>query len=228
MLKPKKKITRKEIARDPFLETIFSAREHLKQNQRRYTQISLGILAVVILSILYLNSAQAKKSDSVSALGKAMVYIDLGDHENTLLHLQGVVDEYEGTPAGIQAHYYLGRIHFDQDEFSSAAPLFQVYIKKGKNPILKSAAYEAMAHIQMTNGDLSQAVQYQEMAVKTSQSGERSAMAHLKLADLEIQIGDMDKAKSRVDKILNEWEDHYDLKQKAEELSGRLYVGDDS
>jgi len=42
MLKPKKKITRKEIQRDPFLESVDQAQAHLEENRSLYMKLAIG------------------------------------------------------------------------------------------------------------------------------------------------------------------------------------------
>ncbi len=51
MLKPQRKITRKEIKRDPFLETIDKLEYSFEQNKKTYLNIVLGIIAVIIFAI---------------------------------------------------------------------------------------------------------------------------------------------------------------------------------
>ncbi len=227
MLKPKKKITRKEIKRDPFLESIFSVKEHFNLNQKRYSKLLFGILAVVILATLYMNNLKDKENSSTVALGKAMVFMDQGDYENTLLNLQNIVDEFNGTRSGVQANYYLGRLHFDRGNYSEAEPYLEFYTRKGKTSVLRSAACEAMAHIYAVKEDYSQAVYYQGLAVKYSGGGEREAMAKLKYAEFTLMQGDSKAARNMVENIIKTWSSSFDIKQKAEELSGRIYVGND-
>ena len=56
MLRPKKKITRKELKKDPVLEKI-SQIENLVRNQRKlFTYLSIGIIAAILLTILLISS----------------------------------------------------------------------------------------------------------------------------------------------------------------------------
>ena len=48
MLKPKKRITKKEIQRDPFLESINKAQNHLQDRRSNYMKIALGLIVVLI------------------------------------------------------------------------------------------------------------------------------------------------------------------------------------
>ena len=51
MLKPKRKITRKEIQKDPFLESIFSFKEHFESKKQLYYKIILSVIAVFIIDL---------------------------------------------------------------------------------------------------------------------------------------------------------------------------------
>ena len=54
MLRPKKKITRKEIQRDPFLESVDQAQAHLEDNRSLYLKIGIGLIAVLLLSLIHI------------------------------------------------------------------------------------------------------------------------------------------------------------------------------
>jgi len=64
MLKPQRKITRKEIKRDPFLETIDKIEYNFEQNRKTYLYIALGLIAVIISVNVLLNKQGQKDIDS--------------------------------------------------------------------------------------------------------------------------------------------------------------------
>ena len=84
MLKPKRKITKKEIKRDPFLESIFAFKEHINQKKQIYTKVIIGVLAVFILGYLYTNNQSSNSEAAETLISKAMVYIDLGDRKSVV------------------------------------------------------------------------------------------------------------------------------------------------
>ena len=72
MLKPKRKIIREEIKRDPFLETIDKLESSFEKNKKAAINIALG-LVVVIFVVNFLFKKQTQKNiDSNSALGVAI------------------------------------------------------------------------------------------------------------------------------------------------------------
>jgi tetratricopeptide (TPR) repeat protein len=225
MLKPKKKLTRKEIKRDPFLETIFKIRQNLSENRTFYTRVVAVAVGIFIVGTLFVRNSNARKEEANAALGKAMVYIDLGDDDNSRLYLQDVIDEYPGTPAGNNARYYLAKVYFDQGDYESAKPLMETFVDKTGNDLLVGSAYQVLANIYQSEGDLDTAVKYQRKALKNANSSEEAAWASLALAKLEILKGDSEEARKRVTEVLDEWEENFDLKQYAQFVEGLLAAG---
>lgn len=222
MLKPKKKLTRKEIKRDPFLETIFSVRHNLTENRKFYTRILLGALFVFIIGTLFLQNTRANREEANVALGKAMVYIDLGDDDNSILYLQDVIDEYPATLAGNNARYYLAKVYFDWGDYELAKPLLEEFIDRSGNQLLKGSAYLVLSNIYQDSGDLKTAIKYQRKALKYTNSREEAAWASLSLAKLDILNGNQNEAKKLIADVLAEWDENFDLKQYAEFVEGLL------
>ncbi|MDP6340036.1 MAG: tetratricopeptide repeat protein [Candidatus Marinimicrobia bacterium] len=222
MLKPKRKITKKEIQRDPFLEGIFSLKEHLNEKKQLYTRSIIGIIAVMLAVWLYTNNQSVNREAAENIISKAMVYIDLDDHENAMIHLREVIDEYGSTPAGRVASYYLGRIYFDKNEYEMALPHFERYANKGKNPLLFSSTYRALVEIYKVNNDLTNAIKYQKMATENANSKEERAWTSLGLAELSLANGNKQDAQNLVNGVLEEFENNFELKQKADEITGKI------
>ena len=223
MLKPKRKITKKEIKRDPFLESIFAFKEHINQKKQIYTKVIIGVLAVFILGYLYTNNQSSNSEAAETLISKAMVYIDLGDNDNAMIYLQEVIDEYGNTDAGLNANYYLGRMYFITGNYEMALPHFERYAKKGKNPLLSTSTYQGLVSIYKLKQDLTNAIKYQKISRDKANSREEKAWVSLGLAELTLANGDKNGAIKLISGVLENFEDNFDLKQKAEEISGKIY-----
>ena len=141
MLRPKKKITRKEIQRDPFLESVDQAQAHLEDNRSLYLKIGIGLIAV-ILFFNFRSDQNAKHGTEASAtLGKALVTLDQGDKSSAKFQLETVFNEFEGTSSALMACYYLGKMEYESDNISGAETYLSTFIKKNsKDPLAPSAA----------------------------------------------------------------------------------------
>jgi len=222
MLKPKRKILKKEIKRDPFLESIFSIKTHFTEKKQYYTRIILTVLAVFIMGSFYLKSQDTNRESAENILSKAMVFLALNDEDNAMIHLQEVIDEFGSTVAGRNASFYLGRIYLDKGEYDLALPYFEKYASKGRNPILTGSVYQAMVNIYRSKQDLSNAIKFQKMCIKHSNSKEEKAWASLALADLSLANGDKVTASELVKGILADFKNNNGIKQRADEITGRI------
>ena len=222
MLKPKRKISKKEIKRDPFVEGVFSIKMHLTEKKQYYTRIILSVLAVFILGSFYMKNQDSNRETSKNILSKAMVFIALNDEDNAMIYLQEVIDEFENTVAGRNASFYIGRIYLDQGEYDLALPHFERYAAKGRNSILTGSVYEAMADIYQSKQDLPNAIKFQKMSIKHSNSKEEKAWASLALADLSLTNGDKIAALELVKRVIADFKNNVVIRQRADEITGRI------
>ena len=183
----------------------------------------IGGLAVFILSYLYTNNRSSNFEAAETLISKAMVYVDLGDNDNAMIYLQEVIDEYGNTDAGLNANYYLGQIYFITGEYEMALPHFERYAKKGKNPLLSLSTYQGLVSIYKSKQDLPNAIKYQKISREKANSKKEKAWVSLGLAELTLANGDKNGAIKLISNVLENYEDNFELKQKAEEISGKIY-----
>ena len=112
MLRPKKKITKKEIQRDPFLETVDQAQAHLEENRSRYLQIGFVILAILIGLNVSSNNSQRANEEASSSLGDALLTMDLNDQTTAKFQLETVINDYDTTIYVEEALHRLVELHY--------------------------------------------------------------------------------------------------------------------
>ena len=88
MLKPKKHITKKEIQKDPLLETIDQFQAKVEQNKQLYTKIIIGFLAFIVLATFLVRNDRVNNADADTALGLALISIDKGDYTTASFQLE--------------------------------------------------------------------------------------------------------------------------------------------
>ncbi len=222
MLKPKRKITRQEIQKDPFLEFINEAQQWLKDNKKLIYQVAFGVIAVVAI-VYFLNNSRSNSSNEGEALlGKALLSQDMGDVENTKFQLQSLVDDYAGTDAGLEGKYYLGKIAFDNGENETAVEYLNDYVKKGENSILMTTAFKILYEIAIIDGNGDEAEKLLEKGIKFAKDTVYGQEMSLLLANQLFNNGKKDKAEKIVDSILEKEDIQFSIKRSAEELKGRF------
>lgn len=133
MLKPKKKITKKEIKEDKLVTTYFEARSWVEEN-RRLVGYVVGI-PILLVAGLFLWNLNLKESNekATAKLSKVLPYYDQGRYEEAIngapqegliQGLVAVVNEHGNTKSGQIAKLYLANCYFAKSDYNKALELY--------------------------------------------------------------------------------------------------------
>ena len=222
MLKPKRKISKQEIKKDPFLEFINDGQHWLQDNKKIIYQVVFGVIAVIAVIYFMNNNRNISGTAGEALLGKALLSQDIGDVENAKFQLQTLVDDYNGTKAGIAGKYYLGKMFYDDGEIESASKYLGEYVKKGDNAILITTAYKLLSEISLKNKNSEEAEKHLQKGTKFAENTVYHQEMSLLLANQLFENGKTDKAKKIVNNILKQKNILFSIKKTAEELQGRF------
>ena len=222
MLKPKRKITSKEIKRDPFLEAIFTLKEHLNRKKQQYLKIGISVLSVLVLSFFINQNSKSNAKEAEFGLSIGMVYIEKGDIQNAMMQFQQIVDEYSSTPSGHSASFYIGKIHFDRGNYDLALPHFERFISGSNNDFILSSAYELLSAIYESMDKLNEAISYQKQSINKSISKLGSAFSKLRLAKLYILNKNKELAVKYMDEVIDVHENNFEIKKEYDFLYGLM------
>ena len=221
MLRPKKKITRKEIQRDPFLESVDQAQTHLEENRSLYLKIAIGI----IVALLFFNTRsnrQAQYSIEASAsLGKALVTLDQGDKSSAKFQLETVYNEFNGTTSAYTASYYLGKIKYDAGENLEAEGYLSSFLKKNRKDQLAHSAILMLADIAVNQDKMSDAIDMIDKGLKNSSKYDSRTLELMK-ARILLDHNKINESNLIIEKLLKEDGLSADHKQLAQELQGKV------
>ena len=222
MLKPKRKISKQEIKKDPFLEFVNNGQKWLQENKKMIYQIVFGVIAVIAVIYFLNNNRISSGTEGEGLLGKALLSQDMGDVENAKFQLQILIDDYNGTKAGIEGNYYLGKMFYEDGELESATDYLNEYVKKGDNGILMTTAYKLLSEISLKNNNGEDAVKNLQKGTKFAENTVYHQEMSLLLANQLFENGKISKAKNIVDNILEQENILFSIKKTAEELRGRI------
>ncbi|MBI4429823.1 MAG: tetratricopeptide repeat protein [Ignavibacteriales bacterium] len=129
MLKPKKKITRKEMKEDKLVTTYFETRSWIEENRRLVGYIvGIPIVLVVALFLWNLNLKESNQN-ATAKLAKVIPYYDQGRYEEAIngapqegviQGLAAIVNEHGNTDAGQIAKLYLANCYFAGADYPKA------------------------------------------------------------------------------------------------------------
>ena len=222
MLKPKRKITRKEIKKDPFLEGIFSLKQHLENKKQQYLKIGGAVIAVILIVFFINRNSVTNQDEADYGVGIGMVYLNKGDHQNAIMQFQQIVDEYSNTEAGYNDTFYIGKIHFDRGNYDLALPHFERFISGSNNDFILSSAYELLSAIYESMDKLNEAISYQKKSINISISKLGSEFSKLRLAKLYILNKNKELAVKYMDEVIDVHNDNFEIKKEYDFLYGLM------
>jgi TolA-binding protein len=132
MLKPKKKISKKEIKEDTLVTSYYEASTWYQQNKRTVNGVLTGVVVIAIVAVAYLNNVNSNNLKATSELGKISSYYDQGKYDvaingnlqENVRGLQSIVDDYGSTKAGELATFYLADCYYAQGNYDKALQYF--------------------------------------------------------------------------------------------------------
>ena len=222
MLKPQRKITRKEIKRDPFLETIDKIEYNFEQNKKTYLNIALGLIAVIISVNVLLNKQGQKDIDSNSALGIALVAFDNQDYENAKFQFETILSDFSGTNSSNIANYYLGKISFENNGLIKAESYLNEYLNNSEPDILIPGTIKILSNIALKNNEFDKAIKLLDRGLRLGLDNNISNEFKLLKVSILIEQDKVEVAQNILNEILLEKKLPIHLKQRSEELIGMM------
>jgi TolA-binding protein len=141
MLRPRKKITRKEMKEDP-LVTYYVRVQKFMQNYSK--QVNIGLIAIVAIVVIGIFVIRSKKKADIIANGKlgiAEQYYAAMNYTRAIDELKAIIMTYSGTYAAGRATFYLANVYFEQNDFDNAEKYYQMYLDDyGTNRLLSASS----------------------------------------------------------------------------------------
>ena len=223
MLKPRRKIIKKELKKDPYIEFLSKAKNNVDKNSTLYMRWALGVVAVIVAVAFFSNNLQKRKDAAAESLGKALVTLASGDVDNATLQFEFVADEYDNNESGNLAKYYLARSHFnDKDYLAASSYLNEIADASFKLTQFPLSIYKMLALIALEDGDQAAAVDHYEQALAKAEVTQQEQNIILDLADVLLTMGDFGRSLELVQKVLDEAMPRTPVHNRAEELFGRI------
>ena len=213
MLKPRKKITKKELKQDQLITTYVKAREFLRNNRKIVSGTLTGLVIAVIVIVAYLNN---RHSDNLKAAAELSQVIGLfnggayqvainGDPTRDITGLKSIVDNYGSTETGEQAKIYLADCYYFIGDYDNAFKYFKDY--DGSDRFLEASADAGMAEVYEIRGDFEKASEYYDRAASRDSKNFLTPQYLIGAARDYIKIGKKDRAIDLLNRVKKNFPD---------------------
>ena len=222
MLKPSRNILRKEIKKDPFLETVEKIENRFKDNRKAIVNVLFFFVAIAAIGSIYVKNQNEIELDSISAFGAALVAYSNSDYENAKFQFESISSNYKDTESEIFSNYYLGRIAYDSGEYNKAKFLLNDFLDNTEKTTFVCGAIKQLVEISFNENDFSNSLDIIAKAKRFDiNSVSKLELKMLKINTL-IKMDDLQGAKIEVEKVLNSKNIPSNIEQKLNEFEGLL------
>ena len=222
MLKPSRKILRKEIKKDPFLETVEKIENGFEENRKTILNVLFFFVAVTVIGLIYNNNQNEIELESISAFGTALVAYSNADYDNAKFQFESISSNYQGTESEIFSNYYLGRIAYELGNFNEAKLLLNDFLNNTENATFVCGAIKQLVDISFNEDDFLKSLDIIAKAAKFDINNVSKFELKLLKINTLIKMNDLQGAKFEVGKILNNKNLPSNIKQKINEFQGVL------
>ena len=166
MLKPKKKITKKELKEDKFVKFTLQAKTFLDENYKQAFYMVAGIFAIVLLIIIYVYVHNANVEEAQAQLGIAQVEYSNLNYDKAIARLEGLIESYSSTNEAEQGMFLLANIFYQREKYEESKNYFEQFVDSysGSDILLASGVAGLAACYEKENMYLEAAETYSKAA----------------------------------------------------------------
>lgn len=206
MLRPKKKLTRKEIKQDKLVTYYFKFNQ-LVQNNFKFILGGLAAIVVVALIAVMITSSKrnAEKSASREFLS-AMAEFQRGNYTDAAEMFRTMVNAYGGTKSATIGTYYLANTYYRTDAFDQALEYYKKFARKhSSDPLLGRPAMIGVANCLVQKQQFKEAAeQFMQVAKKYPKSIEApESLLNAGLAFIQAQ--EIKKAETAFERLIKDY-----------------------
>lgn len=131
MLKPKKsisKISKKDLKEDKFVKFTLQAKSYLDENSKQVFYMVSGILAVVVLIIIFVYVQNANTEAASAQLGIAQVEYSNLNYDEAIRRLENLIENYSGTEEADQGMFLLASVLYQKERYEEAKDYYQQFV----------------------------------------------------------------------------------------------------
>ena len=156
MLKPKKRLSHKEMKQDPLMTTIGQAQMYYDEHKKYISYATTALVVLIIGIVIYTNNRRANSEKAATELGKIYKIYDNGAMDKTqykvaingqpergIIGLKSIVDNYGNSQSGEMARFYLANAYYALGQYDDAIKQFDDF--SPSDPLLASSRSGGMA-----------------------------------------------------------------------------------
>jgi len=222
MLKPHKKITKRQIKEDPLVTYYFKTLDFMREHAQKFYIGTIAVLVLIFLSIMFAKSKRNAELNASEALTKANYELSQNKTQEAIDILLNMVDNYSGTKSAAKGVYLLGKAYYEKGSYEKAQMYFQRYIDDyGDDPILIGGAYSGLGASLEQQDKFLEAAQIYEKGAKKLANNFLAPRLWMKAGRCYQRANEISKAKACYKTVIDKYAES-ELKTDAELYLAKL------
>lgn len=224
MLRPKRKITKREIKQDPLLETLFSAQKFYMKNRKRILGVCGGLLVLILVMLVNSSWKSSNRATANEYLAKGIASYNNFDYTTAINELDLLVAEYPNTPAGRESLFYMGQAYLHLKNPTAAKHSLEKFQKKGRNDFLLGASLQALAAIAESEERYREAAELFQRASSMAEYAFNAQQNSINAVVNWLRAGEYNKASVILEDLQSIEDSHRLIRDQVDELSSKLKI----
>ncbi|MBN1352185.1 tetratricopeptide repeat protein [candidate division KSB1 bacterium] len=216
MLRPQKRITKRQLKEDKLVTFYFKAIDFIQENQNKLFFGVLGVIAIILIVVWSSRLSASKESNAASALARAEIKMNQGQYMAAMDSLKILIELYDGAQSTGKGVFYLANLYFQNEDYESAQKYYEQYLGDYKDDAnFASSALAGMAACYEGKKNFKKAAELYEKAVKKYSQAFDNANKLMNAARCYILAGNKEKARTLYQQIIEDYPNS-GLKNEAE------------
>jgi outer membrane protein assembly factor BamD (BamD/ComL family) len=200
---PRKRIKKKQLKQDKFIQTTFEFTDWVRENQRMVTFAVLGAILVVVLGYAYSGYQRKKEEGAQTALYKSMQAYREGNYALSAADLENILTEHSGSPIEDRILYYLASSYYNLRDYDKAEQVLNRFSDDyGDGSTVSHEAIVTLACVHEEKGDLEKAADSYIQAASLSRFPYQEKSNRMNAARLLKDTGKFQEAIEQYDALI--------------------------
>jgi tetratricopeptide (TPR) repeat protein len=218
MLKPRKKLTKRELKQDKFVLATLKTKDFLEKNSKFVTRSILALVILIVVVTLFIRSKETANLEAAAMLGQTQLLLSQGQRSSAIDSLKLLIEMYDGTRSSGKAAYILGKLYWEDNEFENAKKYLQKFIDSYLDKtVISQSGLALYADCLLNEGNIYEAAKYYEKAAKINKDLPETPALLFSAAESYREAGDFNRAKNLANEIINKHQKS-PIKSRAEVL----------
>ncbi|MFC1730320.1 tol-pal system YbgF family protein [candidate division KSB1 bacterium] len=207
MLKPRKRVTKKQLKEDKLITTVYNVQNYLEKEWQKLAIIA-GAAALVIIAGYYIYNRNLEKENlAKNELWQYEYRYFAGLLDSTLVTgLEQFLQRHGDTGTAGNAAYYLADTYYNLDQYAQAEEYFNTFLEDYDGPeFLKASALGGIASCYEQRGLWNEAAEYYTRAAREYQDEFLAPENMIGAARVLLKLGNTEQAHTHCQAVIEKY-----------------------